>query len=486
MTSRQPVQRGFGGARRVDRLRSSERPIVFGTSGWRGRLGEEVTFPRLRVLVRSVADWLIEQEQTGAVLIGWDHRFASEEMAETAAALLVEAGLVPILSAAPLPTPAVTSALSRGEYAGGLVLTASHNPPLDHGLKVFSAWGGTIPESAVRRIEAIAAARMQDDGPARAAVPHPDSREDLAAAYHRRLAATLGEVTRPVTVVYDAMHGTGAGVLDAVLEEAGARVVRRRCEVDPRFGGEMPDPNQENLAGLSGEVLRQSGPRMGLATDGDGDRVGVVDGRGRVLSETEVVALLIHSLAGEGLIEKGAALTEGTGSLAARVAESHGLRVDRHPIGFKHLSASLRAEHTDVAGEESGGFAWRPFGYDKDGLLAGCLLLRHVMQTGESLEAELTRFEAEFGSSACGRSSVPRLPSAEQALEALQTAPPRQVDGVPVLSAERTCGLRLHLADGGFLLFRASGTEARIRIYGEAPNRESLTARLAAAAALLC
>ena len=153
-------------ARRVERSRASERPILFGTSGWRGALGEEVSFPRLRVLVRSIADWVHQQESGREVLVGWDRRLASQAMAEMSAAILHEAGLEPLLCGFSTPTPAVTHALAKGSHAAGIVLTASHNPALDHGLKVFHKGGGAISDRDARRIESIALARMHDDGPA--------------------------------------------------------------------------------------------------------------------------------------------------------------------------------------------------------------------------------------------------------------------------------------------------------------------------------
>ena len=461
-------------------------PIRFGTSGWRGILGEEVTYPRLRVLVRAVCDWVAEADRGERVLIGWDGRFASRSLAETAARIAVEAGLRPTLASDRTPTPAVTHALYRGRCAAGLVLTASHNPAPYHGLKVFGPTGATIPDADARRIEAIAAGLQADEGPPRSA--RLGRREDLTERYRRSLAELFaGGALRSsrLSVFYDAMHGCGGGVLDRVLAEAGARIEGFRLDGDPLFGGEPPDPTADRLGGLARKTRLGRGLRLGLATDGDGDRIAAVDGRGTVLTETQVLAVLVDHLATTGHVERGVALTAGTGSLVEKVARAHGLVVERHPVGFKHLSAALEAGRVDIAGEESGGFALAGLGCDKDGILAGCLLARLVATTGEPLEAHVARLEGRFGASACGRTALPLTPALEAAVESLNVAPPVRIGGCRVVRVEELFGLRLSMADDGFVLLRRSGTEPVLRIYAEAPDRKALDERLVRAKSLL-
>lgn len=463
--------------------RSVDRPILFGTSGWRGPLGEEVTFPRLRVLVRSVCDWIHEQDRGERVLVGWDTRFASRQMADTTAGILVEAGLEPLVSEVAIPTPAITYALSaraaRAGCAAGLMLTASHNPACDHGIKVFDSAGATIVDADARWIEAVASARFQDDGPERGAAP--TDREDFRSLYREALASLLDpDAMRRsgIEVMFDAMHGSAAGILDRVLEEAGARVRRVRARADPNFGGGAPDPIPENLTRLTRETRQIAALGLGLATDGDGDRFGVIDTTGRVLTETQVLALLIDHLAQSGHLHLGVAITVGTGSLVERVAADHGLRVERHPVGFKYLSAAMAEQRADVAGEESGGFALATMGLGKDGLLAGCLLANLVATSGESLEAHVERLEAKFGAHACGRTALRASNALDQALAHLESAPPQRLGEVRVSEVDGQRGLRLGLEDGGFLILRRSGTEPMLRIYAEAESREALEIRL--------
>jgi phosphoglucomutase len=448
---------------------SAAAPIRFGTSGWRGIFGEDFTFPRLRSALHAVGLWLAEQRAEGRrrpkgrghkVIVAHDTRFLGERMAEMAAAILRTHGAEPILARGAVPTPVAAHAITRRGAAAGVVLTASHNPPEYHGMKVLGHWGGAIGAEQARRIEDLARGAGSDD------VPRDPSRDargvDLKAPYARELLRLLDRVALErsrLRVVYDAMHGTGVGVLDSILSRAGARVSVRRGEADPRFGGCPPDPVPERLRGLAREARQLRGLRLGLATDGDADRYGVVDADGGILSETEAVTLLVDHLARTGRVERGLAISIATGSLVEKVALHHGLRVERHPIGFKHLSLALVSGRVDVAGEESGGFALSRFCCDKE------LMRRH-------------------GRSVCGRTAVPDRPSASEAVERLMAAPPSRVDGCAVRAV--SCDDGLHLAlDDGFLMLRASGTEPVLRIYAEARGPRLLRRRLAAGAGLL-
>ncbi|MGI9591243.1 MAG: phosphoglucomutase/phosphomannomutase family protein, partial [Myxococcota bacterium] len=271
----------------------SDRPIRLGTSGWRGVFGEEFTLPRLRAALRGAASWFAASGG-GEVVVGHDTRFLADRMAEQAAFALGEAGLRALLGRGPTPTPVVARAVRRRRAQGALVLTASHNPPEYHGLKVLGPEGGCIGDADARVLErAIARA---DAGPLAGARPRAS---DLRAVYQRELLRRIDTAAiaraRP-RVFYDAMHGTGAGLLDAALTRAGARVRTLHGDPDPRFGGHPPDPRPEHLRGLSAALRAGRGLRLGLASDGDADRYAVVDVDGRVLSETDALALLVDHL----------------------------------------------------------------------------------------------------------------------------------------------------------------------------------------------
>jgi phosphomannomutase len=443
-------------------------------------LAEDFTLPRLRVALHGVGRWLARQGG-GEVVVAHDTRLLGERMAELAARILTDHGLRPLLGSGPTPTPVAARAVLRRRAAGALVLTASHNPPEYHGLKVLGPNGACIDDATARRIEGwIARARSSEP---RAVAPRP---VDLRGPYLRELLRRLDRERlgqSRVQVVYDAMHGAGAGVLDAALERLGARVRVLRGARNPAFGGSAPDPVPERLGLLSAEVRARRAARLGIATDGDADRFGAVDADGRPLSATEALALLVDHLARTGRVHRGVAISTATGTLVERVANSHGLEVRRHPIGFKHLSRALTAGEADVAGEESGGFAFAGFGRDKDGILAGCLLAELLAVARAPLHTRLAELVRQHGRSACGRTAFPANARAREALEALACAPPRRIDGAVVGEVSVGDGLRFGL-DDGFLMLRLSGTEPVLRVYAEAPGPRLLRRRLAAGAAL--
>jgi phosphomannomutase len=407
-----------------------------------------------------------------------------------ASALLRAEGHLPQLSAGCVPTPVATHAVLRRRAAGALVFTASHNAPEYHGLKVFGPWGGGIDGRDARWVEKRAAAELRRRGESRGDEPgetSPPGRADFLSPYR---AALLGELDgrairrAGLRVVYDAMHGVGSGVLDGLLLRCGVQVTVLRGERDPLFGGTAPDPAPQRLRNLASAVRRERGLCLGLATDGDADRLAALDGCGRVLSETQTLALLVDHLARCGRIRRGVAISIATGSLVEKVAAAHGLPVERHPIGFRHLSRSLAARRVDAAGDESGGFALASVARDKDGILAGCLLAELVASSAAPLEHRLRELELRFGRSACARRALAATAARRRALARLAVSPPGRVGGAPVREIEVAGALRMRF-DDGFLMIRASATEPVLRIYAEAPGPRRLARRLSSGERLL-
>lgn len=460
----------------------SLRPIRFGTGGWRGVVGEELTFPRLRALLHAVARWTLAQHAGRRVVVARDTRFLGRRMVDTAVAILAEHGLEALVARGTAPTPLVAHAVRRQSAAAGIMFTASHNAPDYQGVKVLGSWGGVVCDEQVHEIERLAGAELADARPPRDA---PSFQEiDLASAYRDDLLAVIADgplASTPLAVRYDAMHGTGAGVLDRVLEAAGVAVHVRRAEPDPNFGGVAPDPVAASLQDLAEAVAASKAPCLGLATDGDADRFGVIDGDGRMLTATEALALLVEHLAAQGRVDGKVAISMSTGSLVERVAESHGLQVVRHPIGFKHLTHALSSGNAALAGDESGGFALAPVALDKDGVLASCLMAEIAAAAGGCLRARLDVLEERHGHSVCGRAEVPGTPDARQRLSKLVATPPGRVDGCAVREVRTEDGLYFRL-DDGFVMIRASGTEPVLRLYAEASSREFLDRRLISAA----
>lgn len=463
----------------------SARPrIRFGTSGWRGVLGEDFDFAGARAVAAALARYVGAPAGRPRILVAHDTRFLGERLAGEAAAILAGAGARPALCAGPTPTPVANHALRASRAAAALVFTASHNPPAYQGLKLLLPWGGAAPDAVTRRIAADAERQLARAEPPRG--PVPARRLEPIPAYLDALARRLGPPPRGrrLHVVYDALHGCGAGVLDRALAARGCAVAVLRGERDPDFGGAPPDPTPARLRELARRVRRGRGLRLGLATDGDADRIAAVDANGRILSETELLALLVDHLARTGRATRGVAISIATGTLVERVARHYGLPCERRPIGFKHLTEVLASGGADVAGEESRGFAWAPFARDKDATLAGCLLAEIVALEQAPLAVRLRELARRHGAPACGRLSLPAGPRVRAALAALPRRLPRRFDGARVARLLDEDGVRLELEDG-FVLWRASGTEPLVRVYAEAPTERALARRLAAAAARL-
>ncbi len=459
-------------------------PVRFGTNGWRGVLGEDFHFAGARALASALTQWAAAARAQPRILIAHDHRFQGGSLAQQAARVVLGAGGVPILCRGATATPVVGRAV-RGRAEAALIFTASHNAPEYQGAKVMDAQGAALGDAAAHELEALANAQL-----ARAEPVLGEGRARRLDATSRYLAAlrklldleALGRAR--LRVYYDAMHGAGAGVLDAALEGAGVRVIRLRAGPDPSFGGVAPDPTPARLRELARRVRGARGLGIGFATDGDGDRFCLVDADGSFVSEADALALLVDELARSGRARRGLALSLAAGSLPERVARAHGLVVSRWPIGFKHLAPELVSGRADLAGDESGGFALAPFAHDKDGILACALLAQLAATTRAPLRDRLRALRRAHGRFHCGRAEAARTPAAALHIAALADAPPSRFDGALVQGARREGGLHLALADG-FAMWRASGTEPVLRVYAEAPSRAALARRLAAALAVL-
>ncbi|MCH2186342.1 hypothetical protein MK280_10770, partial [Myxococcota bacterium] len=443
-----------------------------------------VTFARTRRLARGLG---IHWGRRGAfrrVLIGFDTRLASEALACCVSDILHEAGFEPILSREAVPTPVLTHAVRRRRVAGGVMLTASHNAPLDHGVKVFGPTGGALAEDEVRQLEGIVSACDGRQSPEAL----PRRRINLIDPYIRHVRTLLDEQsiqTARVRVVYDAMHGTGANLLPRLFDSIGVRADSLNTNLDPGFGGRAPDPIPDHIGDLIRCVGKEkAGHPFGLATDGDGDRLTVVLRGGRILSETEMAALLVDYLAESGRLCGGVAVTQASGSLIGRVAGARGLELIQTPIGFKFLAPLLDSKRIAVAADESGGFAWSRMGIDKDGLMAAALFCEMASVTPRGVEGRLQALEAEHGPSYCGRGAVPQTGVTQAGFRRLHRVPPAKWDGRKVLHVHQEDGLRLTLEDG-FVMWRGSGTEPVFRVYAEAKSKRRLGQRLRLAEQLL-
>jgi phosphomannomutase len=465
-------------------------PIRFGTDGWRGVIAEDFTEANAARVVQAAAEAWAETGAGGRpVVVGYDTRFNSRRVAGQAAAILAANGHPVVLTGGPVPTPLVSFAVTSLGAAGGLVVTASHNPARFNGLKLKSAAGGSAAPEFTARVEG-ALGRTPPRQPGPGDLARVETR-DLVPPYLaclRRLVRADRAPARPLLVLGDALHGATGTLLGALVPPGWGTVRAVRATPDPLFGGVHPEPIPPHLDALVAAV-RAAGADVGLATDGDGDRLGVVAGSGRYVTPHEVLALLTRHLADarglRGEVVKGFAV----GGQVDRVCARRGLPLHVTPIGFKHIAELMQTRDILIGGEESGGIGVRGHLPERDGLLSALLLLEAVVTAGTTLDDLLRDLEREAGAAAYQRRDTTLHPDLGRRLVArLDAAPPERLAARRVTRVETLDGRKYWLEGGAWVLVRPSGTEPVLRVYVEAATAaevEALHAELAARVAAL-
>ncbi|MFC7167286.1 phosphoglucomutase/phosphomannomutase family protein [Halospeciosus flavus] len=439
--------------------------IEFGTDGWRDTL-DVFTEPRVRMVGQAVASYLEDEGKGGEPLaIGYDARETSRGFAEELAHVLTSNGHDVYLPKRDCPTPLVAHAIVDRDLAGALVVTASHNPPEYNGVKFIPEDGAPalpeVTEAIEDRLQTPQKAPEEEWGTTHEvdfAVPHEEHCLDLLD--HPDLSG--------LTVVYDAMHGSGRGVTDAILEEAGAEVIRERCERDPDFGGTPPEPDRANLQGLALAVDEHDAD-LGIANDGDADRIAVVTPDRGYLDENFFFAALYDYLLED---DSGPAVrTVSTTFLIDRIAEAHGEEVHETPVGFKWVAEAMGEHDALVGGEESGGFSMRGHVREKDGVLMG--LVAATMAAERDIDARVDALLDEHGEFHQDKVSVD-CPDDRKAHVLVELADrlPDEVAGKEVVRVNEADGFKVLLEDGSWLLVRPSGTEPKMRVYAEAGSED--------------
>jgi len=450
--------------------------ISFGTDGWRATL-EEFTSPRVRMVARAVADHLDAEGVPGGVAVGYDAREHSRGFAEDCARVLAARGRDVQVSETDCPTPATVFGVVDRDLAGALVLTASHNPPEYNGVKFFPADGTPAMPAVTDDIES----RLAEPDPLPESEWGSVREVDFVGPHADHCLELTGADLDGLTVVYDAIHGSGREATPALLERAGADVVRRRCERDPQFGGTSPEPSPENLGGLA-DAVRREGADLGLANDGDADRIALATPDRGYLDENLFFAALYDHLLED---DAGPAVRSvSTTFLVDRVAAAHGEAVVEVPVGFKWVAEAMVEHDGLMGGEESGGFTVRGHVPEKDGVLMA--LFAAAAEAAEPLDDRVDRLLAEHGAVHQGKVSVDCPDDRKPAvIDALGEDIPEAVAGTAVDSVNDADGFKLLLVDGSWLLVRPSGTEPKLRVYAEAGSDERVDELLAAGSDLV-
>jgi phosphoglucomutase len=441
--------------------------IRFGTSGWRAVIAEEFTYENARRVTAAIGSVLsAEGRGGGLVLLGYDTRFMADRFAADAARVLAAQGFSCEIASRPVPTPVLAFEIRRRKAAAGINFTASHNPPQYLGIKFSTHDGAPALPELTRKVEAFVAATPEVPAPAAAEIrsfdPAGPYLEDLA----RKVSAADAGRGAP-HLALDFRYGTSSGFLDAFLERSGARLSRLHAERDPLFGGQSPQCGEKELAKLAEEVRRQSS-RLGLATDGDADRFGVLDEAGRYVQPNWVLALLLHDLLGRRGRRGGVARSVATTHALDALAKKFGVPLYETPVGFKFIGELLLAGKIVLGGEESAGLTVEGHVPEKDGILADLMTAEMLGATGKTLAALSADLEKEIGPYRTARVDLALTPKAKTALAERKRSPPSAVGGRRVASVNQIDGLKLIFDDGSWILIRESGTEPVARLYIEA------------------
>jgi len=452
--------------------------IAFGTDGWRATL-DEFTAERLRMVGQAVATAL---DGDGTMVVGYDARETSPGFAEDLADVLAGNGIDVLVPERDLPTPVVAWTVRERDLTGALMVTASHNPPEYNGVKFLPADGApALPETTADIEAALAPPKT---------VPEDERGEitetDLVGPYVEHALAAVETGLSDATIVYDAMHGSGRGVTDHLLERAGAEVERLRCEQDPTFGGSSPEPAPERLETLA-ERVAETDATLGIANDGDADRVTVVTPDRAALDPNLFFAATYDALlAGEVLADPETYYRSGdvvrtvsTSSIVDRVAESHGQAVHETPVGFKWVAQAMADHDTLMGGEESGGFGLTAHLRNKDGVLVA--LVAAAIAAEESYDERVAALLDEHGEIHQSRISVDcPAERKDPVLSELEDALPGSMAGASVDRVSTVDGFKVFLDDGSWVLVRPSGTEPKLRVYAEAGSEERVEELLSA------
>ena len=468
-------------------LRLDVEPIRFGTDGWRGVLGVDITLEKLLVVAAAASRELAWRAsliglKSRRVVIGYDRRFLAPELAEAIASAVRGCDLEPLLTSTSVPTPSCSWAVLQHKALGALVITASHNPPEWLGLKIKGSWGGSVEEDFTKAVEQrIFAAGVTT--PIEAITERFDGRkEHLDGLRCKSDIPSLinGLESMGLKVIVDPMHGSAAGCIAELLQDARNGLVEEiRGERDPLFGGNPPEPLEPYLKELIEAVQKSSSNgqiALGLVFDGDGDRLAAVDEKGRFCSTQLLMPLLIDHLArvknNSGCVIK----TVSGSDLMRLVAEDHQREVMELPVGFKYIAAQMLKKEVLIGGEESGGIGFGGHLPERDALYASLLLLEALTHNGQPLGKCLDALKERFGNSDYDRLDLrlKDLATRHRLEEFLQSNPPSEVAGVPVKDVITIDGVKLRLGEMHWLMFRFSGTEPLLRIYCEAPTNEEV------------
>jgi len=450
--------------------------IKFGTDGWRGVIAEDFTFANARIVSEAIARYVVRGEDARkGLVVGFDHRFASDVVARRVAEVFSSTGTPVWLADRPCPTPAVSYLVRKRSAAGGVVVTASHNPYNWNGIKYKASYGSSALPSIVAQIENelkfIESANLPGLPPRPGLIQAIDPRKPYLDALEELVDWERIRKSK-LRFICDAMHGSAAGLLPELFRRHGVECAEIRGTRDPRFGGAHPEPIEPHIAPLQQAV---SGGKFdaGFAADGDGDRIGAVDKTGAFVNPHQIFALLVWHLAGMRNLPGDIAKTFSVTKLIDKLAAKFGRKLHEVPIGFKYICELMLEQNILIGGEESGGIGTSLYLPERDATVSALFLAELMAWHGKTLGEMLGDLHKEFGEHHYGRIDLDVTPGQkERAIAWFSDGKAAKLLDWPVVRRENIDGIKLYLGDVGWVMVRASGTENLLRVYSETSEQQ--------------
>jgi len=454
--------------------------IKFGTDGWRAIISQDFTFENVRIASQAVVDHFVGVAHCAAptFVIGYDWRFLSEKYAELAAEVLAGNGIKVLLSDKAVPTPLVSFAIKNKKLSGGLMLTASHNPPYYNGLKIKAPYAGTADEGITKSVEALLAKNPVQSvefkkGVESGMIELTDLKKDYM-KFVRSYVDLKHLKNAKVNVLVDCMHGVGDGYISEILKGTKIKITQMRTGRDPLFGGVNPEPIPKNLEATF-RIMKDKKAKYDICivNDGDADRIGAVVPGGKFMGAGQIMALLLLHFVEDRLWKGGVVKTVSNTTLIDLIAKKYNLKLYETPVGFKYICRLMLDEDILIGGEESGGIGVKDYMPERDGMLLGALLVEMMAHRKKGILEILKDVEKEYGAFRYQRIDMDYPDEKKKKLmELLKTNPPKQVCGKVVKEIKSFDGHKFIMTDNSWLILRLSGTEPILRIYAEASSEK--------------
>ena len=463
--------------------------IKFGTDGWRAVISETFTFANLRLVAQAIADQVREENGNDpSIVVGFDTRFLSDRYAAEVARVMAANNITTWLARADTPTPAISYAVLNKKATAGVMITASHNPPRYNGIKLKASYGGSASPAQHKRVETLLERNLETvHGPNLMDLTEAIRKDrivkfDPSWSYYEHLSTLVDlDVISGGTlhVVADSMYGSGRGAISEMLTRGRTNVHNIRHKMNPGFDGIHPEPIAKHL-GLLISTIQGGHWDIGLATDGDADRIGAVDAKGQFVDPHRIFSLVLQYLIEKRGLKGKVVRTVSTTRMIDRIAAAHNLPLVETPVGFNHIADLMLANGVLMGGEESGGMSIKGHIPEGDGVLMGLLLLEVIAEANAPLHELVENLLQNYGPAQYARSDMQLTRPVEKAtmVKMLLDLAPSAIEGVTVEDVQTTDGVKYYLDDGSWLLIRPSGTEPVLRVYAEAPNDARVKALL--------